>query len=87
MPHVIRYQGRPFTPDGVRGAKNVAVKTPATFVADRTYELYDEDDDYNNNNNKCITAKKTEHKNKNSISSKDDDDKNNNNKATVKITS
>ncbi|CAM40042.1 conserved hypothetical protein [Leishmania braziliensis MHOM/BR/75/M2904] len=44
-PRVVSYQGRPFTPNGVRGKRNTAPKTPKTYADDVTYEMADEDDD------------------------------------------
>ncbi|KAG5474136.1 hypothetical protein CUR178_04247 [Leishmania enriettii] len=44
-PRVVSYQGRPFTPNGVRGMRNTAPKTPKTYADDVTYEMGDEDDD------------------------------------------
>ncbi|GET90481.1 hypothetical protein, conserved [Leishmania tarentolae] len=44
-PRVVSYQGRPFTPNGVRGMRNTAPKTPKTYADDVTYEMEEDDDD------------------------------------------
>ncbi|KAG5473845.1 hypothetical protein LSCM1_04477 [Leishmania martiniquensis] len=44
-PRVASYQGRPFTPNGVRGVRNTAPMTPKTYADDVTYEMGDEEDD------------------------------------------
>lgn len=43
-PRVVSYQGRPFTPNGVRGMRNTAPKTLKTYADDITYEMDDDDD-------------------------------------------
>lgn len=45
-PRVASYQGRPFTPNGVRGARNTAPKTAKTYMDDTTYEMDDLEDDF-----------------------------------------
>ncbi|KAK7200293.1 DnaJ domain containing protein [Novymonas esmeraldas] len=44
-PRVVSYQGRPFTPNGVRGLRNTAPKTTQTYLDDVTYEMEDWEDD------------------------------------------
>ncbi|KAG5490365.1 hypothetical protein JKF63_00485 [Porcisia hertigi] len=43
-PRVVSYRGRPFTPNGVRGVRNTAPKTPKTYAEDITHEMENEDD-------------------------------------------
>lgn len=42
-PQVVSYQGRPFTPNGVRGARNAAPVTAKTLANDVTYDASDLD--------------------------------------------